>query len=69
MRRLKNFVIFFQTILSFVLSRKISYKNILIYYTAYVTMNGLKYLKINTEELLYLIFSKMNGYFEEINRS
>ena len=69
MRRLKKFVIFFQTILSFVLSRKISYKNILIYYTGYVTINGLKYLKINTVELLYLIFSKMNGYFEEINRS
>ena len=28
---------------------------------------GLKYLKINTVNPLYLIFSKVNGYFEEIN--
>ena len=27
----------------------------------------LKYLKINTVNPLYLIFSKVNGYFEEIN--
>ena len=27
----------------------------------------LKYLKINTVNSLYLIFSKVNGYFEEIN--
>ena len=41
-----------------------SYKNILIYYTGYATIKDLKYIKINSINPLYLIFSKVNGYFE-----
>ena len=37
---------------------KKSYKNILIYYMGYVTIN--KYLKIYRVNLLYLIFDKFN---------
>ena len=44
-----------------------SYKNILIYYIGYVTIKDSKYVKINSVNPLYLIFSKVNGYFEEIN--
>ena len=44
-----------------------SYKNILIYYIRYVTIKDSKYIKINSVNPLYLIFSKVNGYFEEIN--
>ena len=44
-----------------------SYKNILIYYIGYVTIKDLKYVKINSANPLYLIFNKVNGYFEEIN--
>ena len=43
------------------------YKNILIYYTGYVTIKDWKYVKIYSVNLLYLIFNKVNGYFEEIN--
>ena len=43
------------------------YKNILIYYIGYVTTKELKYVKINSVNLLYLIFSKVDGCFEEIN--
>ena len=43
-----------------------SYKNILIY-IRYVTIKDSKYAKINSVNPLYLIFSKVNGYFEEIN--
>ena len=46
-----------------------SYKNILIYYVGYVMVKDLKYVKINSVNLLYLVFSNMNGYFEEINKS
>ena len=46
-----------------------SYKNTLIYYIGYVTIKDLKYLKINSVNPLYLIFSKVNGYFEEINEN
>ena len=28
-----------------------------------------KYVKINSVNLLYLIFSKVNGYFAEINKN
>ena len=42
-------------------------KNILIYYIAYVTIKNLKYVKIDSVNPLYLMFNKMNGYFEEIN--
>ena len=43
-----------------------SYKNILVYYIGYVTIKELKYVKINRVSSLYIIFSKMNRYFEEI---
>ena len=46
-----------------------SYKNILIYYSGYVTIKDLKYIKIISVNLLYLIFSKKNAYFEEINEN
>ena len=42
-------------------------KNILIYYTGYVAIKDLKYVKINSVNLLYFIFNKVNEYFEEIN--
>ena len=45
------------------------YKNILIYYIAYVTIKDSKYVKINSVTPLYLMFNKMNGYFEEINEN
>ena len=41
------------------------YKNILIYYIAYVTVKKLKYVKINSVNPLYLMLNKMNRYFEE----
>ena len=44
-----------------------SYKHFLIYYIGYVTIKDLKYVKINIVNPLYLTFSKVNGYFEEIN--
>ena len=46
-----------------------SYKNILIYYIGYVMVKDFQYVKINSTNPLYLIFSKVNGYFEEINNS
>ena len=46
-----------------------SYKNILIYYIGYVTIKESKYVKFNSVNPLYLIFSKVNGYFEEISKS
>ena len=42
-----------------------SYENILIYYIGYVTIK--RDLKIYGVNPLYLIFAKVNGYFEEIN--
>ena len=44
-----------------------SYKNILIYYVGHVMIKDLKNLKINSVNPVYLITSKVNGYFEEIN--
>ena len=44
-----------------------SYKNILIYCIRYVTMKDSKYVKIYNVNPLYLIFTKVSGYFEEIN--
>ena len=46
-----------------------SYKNIFIYYIGYVTIKDSKYVKINSGNPLYLIFRKVNGYFDEINKS
>ena len=45
------------------------YKNILIYYIENVTIKDSKYVKINSVNPLYLIINKVNGYFEEINKS
>ena len=44
-----------------------SYKDILIHYVGYVTIKDSKYVKINSVNPLYLIFSKVNRYFVEIN--
>ena len=44
-----------------------SYWNIFIYYIGYVTIKDSKYIKINSVNPLYLIFSSMNEYFEKIN--
>ena len=44
-----------------------SYKDILIYYIEYVMIKDLKYVKISSVNPLYLIFSKVNRYFREIN--
>ena len=46
-----------------------SNKNILICYIAYRTIKDLKYIEINSVNPLYLIFNKMNGYFEENNEN
>ena len=43
------------------------HKNTLIYYIGYVTIKDSKYVKIFNVTPLYLIFNKVNGYFEEIN--
>ena len=44
-----------------------SYKKVFIYYIGYVGIKDSKYLKINSVNPLYLIFGKVNGYFEKIN--
>ena len=44
-----------------------SYKSIIICSIGYVTIKDWKYVKINSINRLYLIFNKINGYFEEIN--
>ena len=44
-----------------------SYKNILINYIEYVAIKNLKYVKSNRVNPLYLIFSKVNVYFKEID--
>ena len=46
-----------------------SHKNILIYYIGYVMIKDLKFVKINSTNPLYLIFNKVNEYFEEINEN
>ena len=46
-----------------------SYNIILIYYIGYVTIKDSKYLRIHSVHPLYLIINKVNGYFEEINKS
>ena len=46
-----------------------SYKSINIYYIGYVTIEDSKYVKINNVKPLYLIFTKVNEYFEEINKN
>ena len=44
------------------------YKNILIYYIGYITIKYSKYVKTDNVNPLHLIFSIVNGYFEEINK-
>ena len=46
-----------------------SYKYMLIYYIEYVMIyfKELKYVNTNSVDPLYIIFSKANGYFEEIS--
>ena len=46
-----------------------SYKIIFIYYIGYVMIKDSKSIKINSVNILYLIFSKVNGYFEYINKN
>ena len=46
-----------------------SYKNILLYYTGYVTIKDLKYVKINSINSLYLLITEINECFEEINQN
>ena len=46
-----------------------SCKNILIYYIGDVMIKDSKYVKINGVNYFYLIFSKVNGYFEEIYKN
>ena len=46
-----------------------SYKNILIDYIGCVAIKNSKYVKINSVNPLYIIFSKVNGFLEEINKS
>ena len=41
-------------------------QNILIYYNGYVSFKDLRYVKINSVNLLHLIINKKE-YFEEIN--
>ena len=41
-----------------------SYKNILFYYLAYVTIKDSKYVKINSLNPLYLMFNRINSCFE-----
>ena len=44
-----------------------SYKNILIYYIGYVTVNDLSYAKSSSVKPLYLIVDKINRCIEESN--
>ena len=43
------------------------YKDIVIYHIGYVMIKDSKCVKINSVNPLYLIFRKVNEYFEEIN--
>ena len=46
-----------------------SFKSILVYYIVFATFKDLRYVKVNCLNLLYLIVSKIDGYFQEINKS
>ena len=39
------------------------------HYIGYVTIKDLKYVKINSVNPLQVIFSKVNGYFQETNKN
>ena len=43
--------------------------NTLIYYIGYMTIKDSKYIKINSANPLYLIITKVKGYFEENNKN
>ena len=43
-----------------------SYENILINYILYVTIKDSKYVKISSENSLYLMFNKINGYLKKL---
>ena len=43
-----------------------SYRNVLIYYIGYVTIEGLKYGKIISVNTLYYLFSKVNGTLKKL---
>ena len=45
------------------------WKNIVICYIGYVTIKDSKFVKTNNVNPLYPTFSKVNEYFEEINKS
>ena len=42
-----------------------SYKNILIHYIEYVAIKDSKYVKINSVNLLYLVFNSVNKYLNK----
>ena len=44
-----------------------SYKHIFVYHTGYVTVKNLRYIEINSVNLLYLMINKINVYTEESN--
>ena len=46
-----------------------SWKNTLIFNIVYVTIKDSKYIKFHSSNPLYLIFSNVNGYFEENNEN
>ena len=45
------------------------YKNILIYYIAYMTIKDSKYVKTNIVNPLYLMLNNMSGYFKKIKNT
>ena len=46
-----------------------SCRNIIIYYIGYATIKDSKCVKVNSVNPLYRIFSNLNRYIEEINKS
>ena len=45
------------------------YKNILIQYIEYIMIKDSEFIKVNSENPSYLIFNKVNGCFEKMNKS
>ena len=46
-----------------------SYRNILINYIRHLRIKDFKYIKVNSVNPCYLIFSKVSGYFGQIDKS
>ena len=44
---------------------KKSHKNFLVYYTGYMTIKDLKYVKLNSLNSLYFVINEVNGYYQE----